>query len=198
MKCSPSFFPRGATWMRICGRIRFKLWLSAWRETQAVLWKTMYFIKYTSEGERGREGMTPLAYYTQHRCHLRQFITRNFPSSWPLAPLYDCICIEGSVPLSELSVWSLPGGTQHCLRCRNMLLKPFLVAFCRTCVPFLCADVYHCPRSSPVFHACCLLDRQWPLTRKYHSGQYVSKACGMERRSKKRGGGWSQRKPRWM
>lgn len=181
MKCSPSLFPRGATWMRLCGRIRLKLWLSAcWR-----LW--LYFQRlYTSSNtpvmEKRNGRMTPLHIpnTSDTIANLSHVISSALD---PLTPLLGCVCIEGNVPLSELSVWSLPRGTRRCLQEKYTAKATDGES---TLLPSMCfrlaVHVHHCLLSPPVFHAWCSLAGQWPLTMKCCSGQYVSKPLGWEKR----------------
>lgn len=136
MKCSPSLFPRGATWMRLCGRIRLKLWLSAWWR----LW--LYFQRlYTSSNtpvmEKRNGRMTPLhipntSDTIANLSHVISSALDLWPLSWAVFVLRaTCRC------LNCLSGASLEGHGGVCRR--NTLLKPLMVnpPFCPACVSVL-------------------------------------------------------------
>lgn len=150
-------------------------------EMQAVLSKTIHFIKHTSEGEGGgwphshihdTTGPSPI-YHMQ------------FPRLLTFDPLPRAVFVLRATChcLSEAS----PEGHSGVCR-RNMLLKPLMVKppLCPACVSVpVCTSII--AFSPLVFYACCSLARQWPLTMKCRSGQYVRNPLGWER------GGWRQK-----
>ena len=141
MKCSPSLFPRGATWIRVCGRILLKLWLSAcWR--LRLYFKRLYTSSNTPVTEKRKGRMAPL--HIPNTSDTIANLSHAISSALDLWPLSKAVFVLRATCrcLNCLSGASLEGHGRVCRR--NTLLTPLMVnpPFCPACVSeLLCMSI---------------------------------------------------------